>query len=164
MINCVSSSDVACSPTYSSRRRSVRLIKCCIAAKFLLKTNDQKTMQRTFNRLKNKINSASHIDAVLTECGGDETLRATETIDVIGKGNIIRNGQITSLKEYLTDMRDDSVGVFLSKTISFAFRRIDKLRVACARYDKAVKTAAVKTSDFEKYLHAAPGEIHVLDH
>ena len=164
MINCVSSSDAACSRTYSSRHHSVRLIKCCIAARILLKTKTKQNIQKTFNRLKNKINSTSPIDQVLTECGGDTNLRATETIDVVGKGNIIRNGELTTLKEYLTNMKDESIGVFLSKSICFAFKRIGKLRVACARYDKAVKTASVKTSEFEKYLHAAPGEIHVLDY
>ena len=129
MINCDSLKDVACSQIYNFKRQTARLIKCCIAARFLLKTKTLRNIKQTFSTVKNKISSLSPIDTILTECAKsqcvvDLKLRATETIDVLGNSAIITNGTLTSVHDYVAKI-NNNVCIFISKTTCFAFQSIN---------------------------------------
>jgi hypothetical protein len=96
------------------------------------------------------------------------SLRTTETIDVLGNGLMIRNGAMTSVNDYVAEMNNDVVCVFISETKCFAFQstvpadNVTSLQINCARYDSVIKTTTVKTSELEKYFCTTPGELHVL--
>ena len=129
------------------------LIRCCLEAAFLLKLLSSTEINDILRLIVKEFYNSHRDEVVVLSCSNRFGIKTEETIDVLGDGNMIRDGVITSISDAHFPVY--YVGIFVSGFNCFTYDFSQKMNVDaaknCALFPK--KKTGVNTFDLN-YLRA----------